>query len=287
MQTIDAIRQIAAEAIHGDLNFPTNVNTCLQIQRGLDNPDCHLDLAVRLVSVEPLLAARIVAIANAAAYNPSGRDITNVNAAVSRLGFRPLRSLVAAQIMRQFASTLSDPYLRAKAGQLWEHSAQTAAIAYVLAKRITGDDPETAFFIGIVHNVGGFYLLSRTAEFPGLLDSGAADWREYGERSIGRAVMKKLAVPEVALAAMEDVWFGGIVLPLVPKQQSAKSQMSTIILLARQLAPTPSPFAHRPAGTTETLQATIDFACGDGTLQSILQESADYVASLTSALLTS
>ena len=287
MQNIDAFRQIAAEASRGELNFPTNVNTSLQIQSALDDPDCHLERAVKLVSAEPLLAARMVAIANSAAYNPGGREITSVNAAVSRLGFRPLRSLVAAQIMRQFASMLADPVLRVKAAELWEHSAQTAAIAHVLAKRITGEDPETAFFTGIVHDVGGFYLLSRASEFPSLLEGGGEDWREYGERSIGRAVMKKLAVPDIVLTAMEDVWFGALILPLVPKKEATTSQMGNTILLAKQLAQTSSPFAVTASPATESLHATIDFACGNGTLQSILQESAEDVASLASALLIS
>lgn len=287
MQSIDAFRQIASEATRGELSFPTNVNTSLQIQSALDDPDCHLERAVKLVSAEPLLAACMVAIANSVAYNPNGREITNVNAAVARLGFRPLRSLVAAQIMRQFASMLSDPGLRIKAAQLWEHSAQTAAIAHVLAKRITGEDAETAFFTGIVHDVGGFYLLSRAAEFPGLLDGGGEDWREYGERTIGRAVMKKLAVPEIVLTTMEDVWFGALVLPLVAKPQSRQSQMGNTLLLAKQLAQTPSPFAAGAYPDTDSLRATIDFECGEGTLQSILQESTDEVVSLTSALLIS
>ena len=285
MQNIQAFRQIAIDATRGELNFPTNVNTSLQIQSALDDPDCHIERAVKLVSAEPLLAARMVAIANSAAYNPGGREITNVNAAVSRLGFRPLRSLVAAQIMRQFASMLSDPILRVKAALLWEHSAQTAAIAHVIAKRITGEDPETAFFAGIVHDVGGFYLLSRANEFPGMLDGGGEDWREYGERAIGRAVMKKLAVPEAVLTAMEDVWFGALVLPLVPKQDASKPQIGNTILLAKQLATAKSPFSIHAVTDTENLHATIDFECGDGTLQSILQESAEEVTSLSSALL--
>lgn len=285
MQTIDALRQIAGEASRGELIFPTNVNTSLQIQSALDDPDCHIDRAVKLVSAEPLLAARVVAIANSAAYNPGGREITNVNAAVSRLGFRPLRSLVAAMIVRQFASMLSEPGLRIKAAQLWEHCAQAAAIAHVLSKRITGEDPETAFFTGIVHEVGGFYLLSRAAEFPGLLDGGGEDWRAYGERAIGRAVMKKLAVPELVLQTMEDVWFGALVLPLVAKAQASGPQTGNALLLAKQLTATPSPLAPPAGANTQSLHATIDFECGDGTLQSILQESADEVRSLTSALL--
>ena len=287
MQSIDAFRQIASESTRGELHFPTNVNTSLQIQSALDDPDCHLDRAVKLVSAEPLLAARMVAIANSAAYNPGGREITNVNAAVARLGFRPLRSLVSAQIMRQFASMLTDPGLRIKAALLWEHCAQTAAIAHVLTRRITGEDPETAFFTGIVHDVGGFYLLSRASEFPGILDGGGEDWREYGERVIGRAVMKKLSVPESILSIMEEVWFGATTLPLLPAGEATGAQMATTILLAKQLAQTPSPFAPARVVDTSGLHATIDFACGAGTLQSVLQESSNEVQSLTSALLIS
>lgn len=285
MQNIQAFRQIAIDATRGELNFPTNVNTSLQIQSALDDPDCHIERAIRLVSAEPLLAARIVAIANSAAYNPGGREVTNVAAAVSRLGFRPLRPLVAAQIMRQFASMLADPILRVKAALLWEHSAQTAAIAHVIARRITGEDPETAFFAGIVHDVGGFYLLSRANEFPGLLDGGGEDWREYGERAIGRAVMKKLMVPEAVLTTMEDIWFGALLLPLVPKQKSSTSQIGNTILLAKQLATTQSPFTTYSGSARENLHATVDFECGDGTLRSILQESAADIESLSSALL--
>ena len=285
MEHIDAFRQIASEATRGELHFPTNVNTSLQIQSALDDPDCHIDRAQRLVSAEPLLAARIVAMANSAAYNTGGHEIANIKAAVSRLGFRPLRALVSSMIMRQFASMLTDPELRLMAAQLWEHCAQTAGLAYVLSKRITGEDPETAFFTGIVHEVGGFYLFSRAGEFPGIFDSKGEDWRAYGERAIGRGVMKKLGLPEAVLATMEDVWFGALMLPLVHKDDTEVSQTGNTILLAKALASTPSPLAPPDQAHLHGIQGTIDFACGEGTLQSILEDARDDVRSLTSALL--
>jgi HD-like signal output (HDOD) protein len=117
-------------------------------------------MAARLVQAEPLLAARTVAIANSAAYNRSGNDVTNVRAAVQRVGFRTLGALAApsscASWQRDHRSRL-----RAKADQLWQHSAHVAALAQVIARRVSFVDPETAMFAGIVHEVGGFYLLSR------------------------------------------------------------------------------------------------------------------------------
>jgi hypothetical protein len=57
------------------------------------------------------------------------------------------------------------------------------------------------------------------------------------------------------------------------------------LLLANDLAPVPSPLYERPGATSRQAAATIDFVIGDGTLNSILEESAAEVSSLTSALM--
>ncbi|MDP9108598.1 MAG: HDOD domain-containing protein [Pseudomonadota bacterium] len=279
MDKLEAYRIIAAQASHGELSFPTNVNASLKIQAALDDPECHIEAAVKLIAAEPLLAARTVAIANSAAYNPAGRDIANVRVAVARLGFRTLRSLLAAMIVKQFSEKLSDPILRVKAAQLWEHSAHVAALSFVIAKRISKVDPETAFFAGIVHEVGGFYLLSRAEEFPGLVDGSAEAWREYGERTIGRGVMKQLGVPADVLKAMEELWSVTRMLP--------PHTLGDTLRLAKDLAPVATPWGPLDAVTPalDAASATIDFECGAGTLQRVLEESAEEVRSLTAALL--
>lgn len=277
MDRLEAFRSIAAEASRGDLVFPTNVNASLKIQQVLNDPDCHLDAASKLVMTEPLLSARTVAIANSVAYNRSGNTITSVNMAVMRLGFRTLRSLVAAVVVRQLGNKPANPALRKMADQLWQHTAHVAALAHVIARKVTHVDPETAMFAGIVHEVGGFYVLSRADEFPGLLDGDPEDWAEYGEKLIGRGVLKKLAIPEPVSEAVEALWYGFRAMPPVT--------LGDTLLLANDLAPIPSPLHARAGATTEEAAGTIDFAVGEGTLSSILEESAEEVETLTSALM--
>jgi HDOD domain len=276
MDRLDAFRTIAAQAGRGDLIFPTSVNAALKIQQALDDPDCHMEAAAKLVIGEPLLSARTVAIANSAAYNRAGGEVTNVRSAVMRLGFKTLRSLAAAVAVRQLGSTISDSALRAKAAQLWEHSAHVAALAQVIARRVTKLDPETAMFAGIVHEVGGFYLLSRAHEFPGLLNGDPEDWVEYGEKVIGRGVLKKLSIPDVVMEAVESLWYGFRAMP--------PHTLGDTLLLANDLAPVPSPL-HQRVGDTVQSASAIDFVVGEGTLASILEESAWEVKSLTAALL--
>jgi hypothetical protein len=275
MDRIDALKQIAAEASRGELSFPTHVDATLKLQRALAAPDCHIDDAARLVQTEPLLSARTVAIANSAAYNRFGNDVTNVKAAVQRVGFRTLGALAAAVIVRQLASGITDPLLRAKADALWQHSAYVAALAQVIARRVSYVDPETAMFAGIVHEVGGFYLLSRAAEFPGLLEGGADEWMEHGETAVGRGVLRKLGVPVAVMGAIEALWNGMRALP--------PETLGDTLLLAKDLSPIASPLLERP-GATGMQGATIDFAVGEGTLALVLRESEEEVRSVKAAL---
>jgi hypothetical protein len=277
MDRLSALKSIAAQASRGELSFPTNVDATLKLQRALNEPDCHTDMAARLVQAEPLLAARTVAIANSVAYNRAGHDVTNVRAAVQRVGFRTLGALAASVIVRQLASEIVDPGLRAKADALWIHSAHVAALAQVIARRVSFVDPETAMFAGIVHEVGAFYLLSRAEEFPGLLDGGTEEWIEHGEVAIGRGVLLKLGVPVPVMGAIEALWNGMRALP--------PETLGDTLLLANDLAPFPSPLHERPGATTLDSAATIDFTVGEGTLAQVLAESADEVKSLTAALL--
>jgi HD-like signal output (HDOD) protein len=276
MDRLEAFKSIAAQAGRGELTFPTNVDATLKLQRALSDPDLHADEAARLVQAEPLLAARTVAIANSVAYNRSGNAVTNVRTAVQRIGFRPLNALVASVIVRQLDSKITQPDLRAKANQLWKHSAHVAALSQVIARRVTHVDPDTALFAGIVHEVGGFYLLSRAGEFPGLLDGDPEEWIEYGEVEIGRGVLKKLGVPAPVMEAIEAMWNGMRALP--------PETLGDTLMLANDLAPLDSPLHVRAGATTRQSAATIDFVTGDGTLASILEESADEVSSLTAAL---
>ncbi len=291
MNKIEALNMIAAEAERGELVFPTNVAATLKIQRLLDDPDCSLDQAARMMAAEPFLAARLVAIANSAAYN-RGVEVTNVKSAVARLGFQIVRAVVASLVVRQLAGTSKNKALQNLTEKLWEHTAQVAALARVIARKVTKVDPDTAMFAGIIHEVGNFYLISRIEEFPALLDfdeqapatdtdlPGFSDTiidRESSEADIGRAVIHSLKLPQAVVQAVEALWFGLRAMP--------PETLGDTLLLANELAQTRSPMdTNSYAEGKEDFTSEIDFVVGDGTLASILEESKEEVESLVAAL---
>jgi len=276
MEKREILKTIAAQAAQGGLKFSASAEIALRVRRALDDPDCHIDVAARLVKAEPLLAARVVAIANSVAFNSSGREITDVHTAVARLGFRTVRALATAQVTRQMAGTSMLPEHQAIAGQLWEHTAHVSALAHVIARRVTRQDPEAAMFAGIIHEVGGFYLLSRSKDFPALLAGDPIDWIESGESEIGRAVLKALSVPDSALDAIEALWLGYLTMP--------PATLGDTLILADWLAPVESPLHQAKDHADEGISASIDMVVGQETLVDILRESAEEVESLTSAL---
>ena len=272
-----AFDTIRARVAQGALAFPTSAQVALKVRQTLDDPDCHIDVVARLVQAEPLLSARVVAIANSVVYNRSGQQISDVRMAVNRLGFRTVRALAMALVTRQMAGQSASRVHQDLAYRLWEHTAHVASLAHVIARQVTHQDPETALFAGIVHEIGGFYLISCADEFPGLLDGDFTDWIEYGEPALGRAVLGVLGVPESVVAAMESYWEGYLAMPSVT--------LADTLLLAEELSPVPSPLHNLPsANAVPGMAAQIEMVIGKETLSCVLLESAEEVSSLTEAL---
>jgi len=274
---LEAFGYIAAQATRGEISLPTSVNSVLRLKLALDNPDCATDDAIRLVLGEPQLAARTVALSNSAAFNSNsgGVAITNVRAAVSRIGYRNLQTLVASLLVRQFGARITDPALRAKAEQLWQHTAHVAALAQVFARRVTGINPDTAVFAAIVHEVGGFYLLSRAGEFPGLLDADPENWAALCEEVVSRAVLRKLAVPDEVVDAISGLRAGMLGMPPV-------SLLDTL-LLANQYAPVQSPLDNR--AVPRDAGSMTDLVFDDGMLAEIQVEAEDAYRAMSAALM--
>jgi HD-like signal output (HDOD) protein len=270
--------EIAAQVSEGGVFFPTSVRLALRIRDTLAAPDCHIDSVARLVQAEPLLASRIVAMANSVAFNPYGREIDDLRSAISRLGLATVRTLSMAVITRQMAGNALPTQACELAEQLWMHSAHVAALARLLAHRVTRLDPEAAMFAGIVHEVAGFYLLSRSQDYPGILDGDFGEWLDTGEKAVGEPLLRALNVPDNICAAVDTYWNGYLSMPPV--------SLGDTLLLAEELTPLPSPLHKRG---DENLRAQgngeLDMLIGEQLLTEILDESRREVESLTNALI--
>ena len=91
MEKSAILSALAAEVEQGRLIFPTSTHAAIKINRALNDPDCNLEMVIKLIQLEPLLSAKVVAIANSVVFNRSGKRITDVRSAVNLIGVRTVR----------------------------------------------------------------------------------------------------------------------------------------------------------------------------------------------------
>lgn len=196
-------RTLEADLARGEVSFPTFVDAAVRVRSALNDPDIDVDRLARIISAEPLLAARLVRMANSAAMS-RGSPVRNVKAATMRLGFTIVRATAVAVALEQLKNASELARFRQTAVAAWRHSIEVAAIACVLARRFTGINPDEALFAGLVHDIGRFYLLSRLAREPHLherpteLDAIVSAWHA----PLGEAVLQTFGLPESILEAI-------------------------------------------------------------------------------------
>jgi HD-like signal output (HDOD) protein len=158
-----SIRQDASVALPGVPQIVTRV------QAMLSDPDVGIPQLVPVINYEPVLVGRILQMANSAALNPTRRQITDLKTGVTRVGFDLLRSAALAYALRQVSQAHSVKDIRPHLEALWERSAWTAAVAYVIARKFTKVNRDIAFLGGLMHGVGKLFILTRAAHYPFVL----------------------------------------------------------------------------------------------------------------------
>jgi HD-like signal output (HDOD) protein len=264
---------VLLEIKRGEVSFPTHADVALRVRLALDDPDLHLAKAAQIIQAEPLLSARTVAVANSIAFNRSGSRVADVKTAVTRVGIRLLRALATAVVMRQMAGGIRSPKFRDLAARLWEHTAHVAALSHILAGRFVRGAAEIALFAGMVHEVSGFYLLSRNDAHPELFMQEGTLQAMAANATVGGAVLNALAVPEEVLDAVSALWRD-------EAQIFPPVTLGDVLRLANGLTPILSPL-QGPAGDVSSL--SLDPAA-ERQLGEILDQSSDELEQMTAAL---
>ncbi len=292
----EAVQRLVDRLAAWPLTFPTSAHLAIAVVEAINAPNCSLESISRPLLAEPLLSTKVVAMANSAAFNTSGNRFTSVREAVQRIGLSTLKSLAVSVVMKQMAAGVPGER-SAAASVLWEHSAHVASLAYVIARRLTGQSAEEAMFAGIVHELVGFYLLSKPSAELGMSEEALArclsggggggggagagqddDGAEPLVARIGRPLLRAMQVPDAIVEAISATWRRDFSLP--------KESLGYTLVLADALAPVRSPFDGpadaEPGGPAH--RAEIDQMIDRDTLTELLEESEAAIGALLGTL---
>jgi len=139
------------------LDLPTPPGAVLAFLQAAAREDASMDEMAELVRREPALAARVLTVANSAAFRARGEP-RSLKQSMQVLGVHTLHSIAASIAVREAFSGL--PGARADDFDgFWRHSLMVAELAQAIAVESTQADPEEAYLAGLLHDVGELLLL--------------------------------------------------------------------------------------------------------------------------------
>ncbi len=203
--TFSFVTTLAADISSGEFELPSWPEIVVQIKRALKNDECSVEQLVRLIGSEPVLAAQLLRFVNSELLH-GHEPIKDLRTTVNRLGVDTVRgvaiSLTAAQGCQGHDLRTVKPYL----AELWQHSVQVAAIAYVLAKQFTKISPDEAHLAGLFHDIGKLYVLMRMQDNPVFINNESAlqEIMDAWHTSIGGAIIESWKFSEELAAAVTD-----------------------------------------------------------------------------------
>ena len=197
------VQGLAQELSAGRLSLPSLPEVVLLIQRAMANEDCEAEQIAELIVSEPIFAGAILKLGNSVLYRRSGAETTNMVTCIARLGLTMVRSVSMHFAMQQMREAEEFRSIKHLLQPEWESSRVCAGICHSLARKTRRAHPDDMLTLGLVHNIGRIYLISRGAEFG---DNDAAvgmnalfdEWHPV----VGSAIAESWNLPEQAVQAI-------------------------------------------------------------------------------------
>ena len=193
--------------------MPAIAAECMRV---IDDPNQTWKNVSMLVGKDPVLAGRVLRIANSAAF-PSKAPATSLEMALPRMGTEGLKlALVNFSMYQAFSS--KDERIQASFKGIWEHSLAVALIAKEIAEQLPPPrtvDPGAAYLAGLLHDVGKPVVGALLLEAEKLSSTGkksSAPWisanvwtRVVNEshRKVGVSLARKWKLPAEIADAIE------------------------------------------------------------------------------------
>lgn len=197
---------LARELNTDKIELPGFPDIVARIQNVLADERASAKDVVKLVASEPALAARLVQLANSAAFNKSGREVSDLKAAISNLGFNIVRSQATAFAMRQMERQEWLQPIRPVLADIWKTSNGVAALSFAVARRVPGVQPDESMATGLFHLIGKLYLFAR-ARRDSIDPAAIADWEKAlneWHTTIARTILDHWKIPERVAEAVEN-----------------------------------------------------------------------------------
>jgi HD-like signal output (HDOD) protein len=186
------VAELAAEVSGGRVDLPAFPDVAVRVRKVLADEGVGAEQIARVVGSEAGLAARVLALANSAALNRSGKSITELKTAVNRIGHNNVRTAAVSFAISQLRRAGELKPIAKELEGFWHEATLVAAFCHAVTSVRKDINPDEAMLAGLMHNIGKIYILARAHKHPDLfrdtvtLSSIMRDWHA----NIGKAIIE-------------------------------------------------------------------------------------------------
>ena len=152
---MSALKEKIADMLEGSVELPALSPAVTQLLKALENPDSSAKDVEVILSRDPAMSAKMLRLANSAYYGRSGQ-VSKISTAAVVLGFNTIKSLALSasviQSLHGYGGRVIDQ------DRFWSHSLACGMAAKTLSPRFPELDPEEAFTVGLLHDLGKLLL---------------------------------------------------------------------------------------------------------------------------------
>lgn len=201
-------QDIYHDLLEDRLVIPTFPEIAVKMQKVVEQ-ETDIRHIEKIIQFDPATAAMIVKAANSALYS-IGKPVRSINQAVMRMGVPMTKQLVITYSLRELFNSRY-PLVNRRMKYLWKHSAEVAATAHVLAKKLGDWDADHALLLGLLHDIGMLPILRYTEQYPDIAEDDAmlthAIEKLHGD--IGAIILKAWHFSEdfIITAHEADDWY--------------------------------------------------------------------------------
>jgi CheY-like chemotaxis protein/HD-like signal output (HDOD) protein len=221
-------------------------------------PEVRVDQVLAVLERDPQVAAQVLRVSNTAPYG-RGAQAISLRAAVGRIGPRQVHSIVETLYLRDLFRA-EDQDIAGLLAQIWRHSvAQATAMRAIAASMRTAHvEPETAYLVGLLADVGASMLLA-------MMDEGKVGLPEVRLEDYLPAIRANHAEIGAALLArwIRDPAITAAVCEHHPQGTLPASPYGRMLVLAADLiGPDPTAPVPQPQAVVDLCLAELDLDLG-------------------------
>jgi len=190
----------------GKLDVPSFPDVAIRLRTAVQK-DIGSAEAVKIVNLDPVIAAKLIQIVNSPLYR-GVKPFTSCDAAVNRLGLITTRNLVTSISMQSLFKS-QHRILNKKIHEIWQQSIKVSSLAHTLAVISNKVDPEEALLAGLTHNIGVLPIINLVDQQQDVSIKQLDQCIKIAQGYIGQCVLSQWGFAEslVSIPYLMDNWF--------------------------------------------------------------------------------